>query len=306
VVARRSFTATLRALDDLAATGARVSVRAEDLDRREPVLAGDDFVTLPIGGLGVVPLLVETAAAFESGRLDPLRLVARPPRDDGAAVGLWQHLSASVLPIADLAALAAVTGDTAATNALIDVVGLPAVRARIEELGFEQLALLDRCRHHRGPDDAPQLALGTARELAALFASLALGDAVSAGVSARVSEWLAISQDVSLTASATGLTPFAGPRPTSGAPTAARASRGAGRRRSTTPREDRLLFFNKTGRDVSSPNGAIWAEAGVIAGPRAGSAYAMVVCFDDLSIMHRLRVQQAFRALGTDLMEYVF
>lgn len=48
------------------------------------------------------------------------------------------------------------------------------------------------------------------------------------------------------------------------------------------------------------------AEAGVLAGPRAGIAYAMTVCFDDLSIMHRLRVHDAFRVLGVDLMEYVY
>ena len=48
------------------------------------------------------------------------------------------------------------------------------------------------------------------------------------------------------------------------------------------------------------------AEAGVLAGPRAGVAYALIVCFDDLSISHRLRAHEAFRTLGLDLMEYVF
>ena len=62
-----------------------------------------------------------------------------------------------------------------------------------------------------------------------------------------------------------------------------------------------LLFINKTGRGRG-----VRAEAGVLAGPRAGIAYAMTVCFDDLSIMHRLRVHDAFRVLGVDLMEYVY
>ncbi|MGB4777539.1 MAG: serine hydrolase, partial [Microbacterium sp.] len=47
-------------------------------------------------------------------------------------------------------------------------------------------------------------------------------------------------------------------------------------------------------------------EAGVLAGPRAGAAYALIVCFDDLSIAHRVRAHEAFRALGADLMEYVY
>ena len=53
---RRSFTSTLKALDDLAASGAKISVRITDLDRGTSVLSGDDFVTLPVAGLGVVPL----------------------------------------------------------------------------------------------------------------------------------------------------------------------------------------------------------------------------------------------------------
>ena len=65
---RRSFTATLRSLDELAASGAKVSVRIDDLDGGSTeVLAGDDFVTLPVGGLGVVPLLIEAAAANLQG-----------------------------------------------------------------------------------------------------------------------------------------------------------------------------------------------------------------------------------------------
>ena len=61
--ARRSFPETWRALDELAASGARVSLRVADLDTGEAVLAGDDHRTLPIAGLGVVPLLVETGQA---------------------------------------------------------------------------------------------------------------------------------------------------------------------------------------------------------------------------------------------------
>jgi beta-lactamase class A len=44
----------------------------------------------------------------------------------------------------------------------------------------------------------------------------------------------------------------------------------------------------------------------VLAGPRAGVSYALTVCFDDLSIAHRLRAHDAFRVLGLELMEYVF
>jgi beta-lactamase class A len=276
--AARSFTSTLRALDAVAASGARVSVRVDDLDRGTPVLAGDDFDTHPVGGLGVVPLLIEVAAAFEEGRLDPLEIVDRAGLEQVGVAGIWQHLKIPTLPLVDAAVLAAAAGDALATNALLERVGLPAVRARIESLGLDRSALLDRFRDERGPDDAPQVALASARELAQLFSALVNSKAVSPGVSAQVSEWLSLNHDLSLVASATGLDPFAHEHD-----------------------EHELLFVNKTGRDAG-----VRAEAGVLAGPRAGVAYALIVCFDDLSITHRLRAHDAFRTLGVELMEYVY
>lgn len=275
---RRSFTATLRSLDELAASGAKVSVRIDDLDGGTAVLAGDDFLTLPVGGLGVVPLLVETAASFESGRLDALEIVDRAAVAGAAHGGTWQHLKAPALPLTDLALLAASTGDALAANALLHRVGLQSVRARIEQLGLRRTALLDRFRDDRGPDDAPHVALSTAREMAQVFAGLVNSTIVSPGVSAQVAEWLSLNHDLSLVASATGLDPFAHENDQHG-----------------------LLFVNKTGR---APG--VRAEAGVLGGPRAGVSYALIVNFDDLSIAHRLRAHDAFRVLGVELMEYVY
>lgn len=277
-VGRRSFTSTLKSLDELAGHGARISVRVNDLDRGTTVLSGDDFVTLPVAGLGVVPLLIEVAAGFEDGTLDPFEIIERTSVEPVAVGGVWQHLKAPALPLCDLAVLTAATGDAIAANTLIARVGLEAVRTRIEQLGMSRAALLDTFRDQRGPDDAPHFALGSARELAEVFAALVNAQAVSPSVSAQVAEWLSLNHDLSLVAAATGLDPFAHENDEHG-----------------------LLFINKTGRDAG-----IRVEAGVIAGPRAGVAYALIVCFDDLSIMHRLRVHDAFRTLGVDLMEYVF
>ncbi len=277
-VPRRGFASTEKALDTLAASGARVSVRVSDLDRGTPVLAGDDFVTLPVAGMGIVPLLIEVATRFDAGTLDPLEIVDRSTVGDVAVAGLWRHLVAPALPLGDLAVLAASTGDALAANALLERVGLDAVRARIGSLGMPRTALLDRFRDTRGPDDAPHYALGTARELAAMFAALVNTDVVSPGVSAQVSEWLSLNHDLSLVGSVTGLDPFA-----------------------HDDDKHELLFVNKTGRADG-----IRAEAGVLAGPRAGVSYALLVGFDDLSMSDRLRAHDAFRAFGLDLMEYVF
>jgi len=275
---RRTFTATLRCLDELAVEGARVSVHVSDLDRGTIVLSGDDFVTQPIAGLGVVPLLIEVAAGFDAGTIDPLEIVERESVEPIAVQGVWQRLKAPALPLTDLAVLTATGGDELAANALLERVGLDAVRARLEKLGLRSSALLDRLRDHRGPDDAPRFALGSARELAAVFGALVNSEIVNAAVSAQVAEWLSFNHDLSLVASATGLDPFA-----------------------HEDDEHGLLFINKTGRDDG-----VRVEAGVLAGPRAGLAYALIVCFDDLSVMHRLRAHEAFRTLGVELMEYVF
>ena len=275
-VGRRSFDVTLKALEELADAGAQVSVHVVDLDTHKHVLAGDDHVTMPIAGLGVVPLLIEVAAAFEDGSLDPLEIVDRSSIESVTTSGVWRHLRAPALPLTDLAVLAATAGDPIAVNALLQRVGHERVSARIEGLGLTRTAILDRFRDDRGPDDAPHVAVGSSRELAGLFSALVNSEVVDAAVSAQVSEWLSLNQDLSLVAASTGLDPFAHDHDQHG-----------------------LLFINKTGRDRG-----VRAEAGVLAGPRSGVAYALFVCFDDLSIGHRLRAHDAFRVLGVELMEY--
>lgn len=274
---QRSFASTLRALETLSDAGAAISLKAVDLDSGDVVVTGDEHVVLPVAGLGIVPLLIDVAAQIDDGGLDPLEIVDRDGIDAVSVAGVWRHLKAPALPIADLAALTAATGDAVAANALLRRVGLDAVRARLEALGLRQTALLDRFRDERGPDDAPHVALSSARELAGLFARIVNTDVVSPAVSAQVAEWLTWHHDLSLVGAATGLDPFAHD-------------------------EDRhgMLFVNATGRGPG-----VRAEAGVLAGPRAGVAYALLVGFDDLSIAHRLRAHEAFRTFGVDLMEYV-
>lgn len=274
----RSFIGTLKALDVLSAAGAQVSVRVADLDTGEDVLTGDDHLTVPVAGLGVVPLLIEVAAQIEFGQLDPLEILDRGSIRPVGVAGVWQHLKAPALPVADLAVLAAAASDAAAANVLLGRVGLGAVRARMDGIGLSKTALIDGFRDERGPDDAPQVALSSAREMSELFTAIVNAQIVSPAVSAQVGEWLNLNQDLALVGAATALDPFA--------------------------HEDdryRMLFVNKTGR-----GDGIRADAGILAGPGGGVAYALLIGFDDLSIAHRLRAHDAFRALGADLMEYVF
>lgn len=268
----------MRALEGLAEAGARVSVHIADLDRGATALTGDDFVTLPVSGLGVVPLLIEVAARFDDGSLDPGAKVRRADIGPVSGAGIWRHLSVPKLSLGDLAVLAAAQGDAFATTALLDQTSAEAVARRMVELGMRRSGVLDRAPSPRHPDADRHVSRGTTREYATLMSDIVNGRAVRPAVSAQVAEWLTIGQDLSLVGSATNLRSFGHEDDTHG-----------------------LLFLNRTAYD----DAGVRAEAGVIAGPHAGLAFALTVCFSDDSPVHRDRAHSAFRSLGTELMENV-
>lgn len=273
----RGFPQTMKALDGLVAAGAQVSVHVRDLDSGAVVLAGDDHVVHPVAGVGAVPVLLEVASAFLDGRLDARAMSRRVDAHPAVTGGLWQRLGDVPLSLGDLAVLGAAVCDPAATNILLGKVGLGAVDSLLASLGLREVAVLDAHRDVRGPDDAPYTAVGSTRELARLMALIANGRAVTAAASAQTGEWLTLNADLTLVGAGTGLDPFDHDNDRHG-----------------------LLFFNKTGRADG-----VRADAGVLAGPRAGIAYALTVCFDDLTVTHRLRVVEAMRQFGIELMEYV-
>ncbi|MGJ4845697.1 serine hydrolase [Leifsonia sp. Le1] len=277
-VAPEDFSRGFSSLGQLALSGVQVSARATDLTTGAVLFSVDDHVVMPTASIGKVLLLVEVAARLQSGELSPLALLDRSPQDAVGNSGIWQHLAAPALPVADLAALVGATSDNLATNVLLRRVGLEAVSARTEALGLTRTALLDLVRDHRGPDDAPQLSVGSANELTWLFSSLARGEIVDAPTSQRVISWLSLNSDFSLVSSAFGLDPHAH-----------RTS------------EHGILLVNKTGVDHG-----VRSEVGVLRGPRAGVTYAVSMYFDDASLASRLSVIDGMRTVGADLLEYVF
>jgi beta-lactamase class A len=103
-----------------------------------------------------------------------------------------------------------------------------------------------------------------------VFAALVNSQAVSAGVSAQVAEWLSLNHDLSLVASATGLDPF-----------------------DHENDEHGLLFINKTGQDAGIPRRG---------GRSRGSARGGVLRAHRVlrrPVDHApLRAHEAFRTLG--------
>ncbi|MET1020015.1 MAG: serine hydrolase [Microterricola sp.] len=261
----------------MAYAGAQVSATVIDLDTSRTLIAIDDRVALPTASVGKVLLLIEVSVRLTEGDLQPLTPLDKASVGRVGDSGLWQHLQAQTLPLHDVASLVGATSDNLATNVLLTHVGLDAVRRRAESLGLSRTVLLDLVRDDRGPDDAPQLSVGSTSELAWLFAALTRGQVVDSITSNRVLGWLSLNTDLSLVAGAFGLDPLA------------HRQGGHG-----------LVLVNKTGTDTG-----VRAEAGVLRGPHAGVSYAVTLQFEDIDLAARLRVIDAMRALGDDLLEYV-
>ncbi|WP_066517260.1 serine hydrolase [Curtobacterium ammoniigenes] len=270
------FPATIAALGALARDDARVSASVIDTASGRALLAVDERVALPIATLGRLLLLVEVAARLEDGGFHGERL-QRMARDAAAGPGLWQFMQEPTMQVADLATLVGATADAWASNALLAMVGLDAVRTRAEALGMDRTAVLDRNRDRRGPDDAPDTAVGSTAELSWLMRGLALGEVVDESTSNRVLGWLSLASDFAGVAGSFGLDPFAHRDMAHGLQAVAATGSAAGVR----------------------------AEAGVLRGPSRSVSYSVTVAYDDDGLQRRLAVGEALRALGAELLDAV-
>ncbi|MCU1419251.1 serine hydrolase [Mycetocola sp.] len=272
-----TFARSLKALGFLARNGVLVSARVTDLSTGAELLSVDDYVVMPTASIGKVLLLIDVAARLSDTEFAALTILDRESNDSVGNSGIWQHLQAPSLPVADLAALIGATSDNLATNVLLRLIGLDSVSRRAESIGLKRTALLDRARDKRGPDDAPHLSVGSMKEIAWLFSALARGEIVDQATSQRVAGWLSLNTDLSMVASAFGMDPL---------------SHRSG--------DHGMQMFNKTGVDPG-----VRADAGVVRGPRAGVAYAVAVSFADTDLSTRLAVYDALHTLGLDLVEYI-
>ena len=275
--ASEDFSGSFTALGALAYSGARVSANVIDLGTGTTLFSADDRVVLPTAGIGRILLLIEVSARLSGGDYSGLGILDKTTTDAAAGAGLWRHLQAPALPAVDLAALIGSTSDNLATNTLLQQIGLDAVHARAESLDLSHIALLDRVRERRGPDDAPDVSVGSTAELSGLFAALARDQVVDAPTSRRVLGWLSLGYDLSGVASAFGLDPLS------------HRSVDAG-----------FQVINTTG---TAPG--VRSEAGLLYGPKAAAADAVTVTFEDTGLPVRLRVIDALRRIGYDLLEHV-
>ncbi len=234
-------------------TTVRLSACLVDAESGEELATLDARTVRPTASVGKILLLIEVARRLVHRELDPATLFTRSSQDAVTDSGLWQHLHARSLAVADLAVLVGAVSDNLATNVLLREVGPPAVDELTGSLGLQDTALLDRVRDVRSPQDPPTLSTGSAGELADLLARLHRGEVIDPTVSAMVLGWLNLDTDMSMVAGSFGLDPLAHAAP------------------------DRDWWIaHKTGCDSG-----VRADVGLVRGPLRAVSYAVLAEFDD-------------------------
>ncbi len=193
--------------DDLA--GVRWSVHVSDVDSGEVLLADGADLVLDTASVGKLFLLHTLLSEVDAGVRCLSDTATRLPSEWMDNSGLWYRLQVDTLSLYDLATLVAAVSDNAATNTLLRVVGLDAVRHHTRALGYTASGLDDRVRWPLAPGDPRTLSHGSARELASFCAALSLGEGLSQASADTFRYWLGASCDLSMVASAFGLDPLA-------------------------------------------------------------------------------------------------
>ncbi|RNI21647.1 serine hydrolase [Flexivirga caeni] len=158
--------------------------------------------------VGKLLLLAEVARRIDTGELTADHRVTK----DGARFvrdsGLWRVLDQADLTVVDACRLVGAVSDNLATNVLLDLVGLDAVAAYGDSTGAGAMELLDYVRGEARdlsiPGTPPTLSRASAASLVAYVRRLYDG-----AVSPRVEEWMSLSTDLSMVASAFAEDPLA-------------------------------------------------------------------------------------------------
>lgn len=223
------------------------SIDVTDLRTGNPLLRHEPDRVLATASVGKVFLLLEVAARIADGRIDPAARLSISPEHEVADSGLLHLFRDRTITVADACLLVGAVSDNLTTNALTDLCGLDAVRARSGRLGLVDTSFLDVIRDERTDAHPWAPSCGTARELSRLFAMLHAGEAVSGEASAQVLAHLAAGVDTSMVSGGLHLDPLA-----------------------HTDADGGVLLRHKTGHDSG-----VRVDAGIVTGPGGGVAYAV-------------------------------
>jgi beta-lactamase class A len=265
---------TLPALDPRVRWSIRIvdAVGAGILAEHEP------YQQCETASVGKVFLLIEVARRLESGELDPDQRIAIPEEHRVADSGLLYRMRDQRVTVDDAALLVGAVSDNLATNALLALCGLDAVRAVAPGLGFADTSLHDFIRNERTPDLPWTPSYGTAAELAELMRRLGAGEVDSPAVSGRVLDWLAADTDTSMVADALLLDPLA----------------------HVEAEYQGMVLRHKTGSTSFAR-----IDIGHLAGPSASVAYAVAANWKHSDDDLRAPVLDAMHAIGEELRAHV-
>lgn len=232
--------------------GARWSVAIEDVTTGATILSHQPDLLLRTASVGKVFLMIELAARVVAGDLTLEQSVSRSGSDPIADSGLWHTMLSEELPVGDAIRLVGAVSDNLATNVLLDLVGLDAVRARAAQVAPGGSALHDYVRTERLPGMPHTLSEGCAGDWVSICARLERSELVGPDQDALVRDWLGSGVDYSMVISALDLDPLV-----------------------HTDATDEIPVWNKTGTV-----GGVRADIGVVRGPARTIAYAALCNWD--------------------------
>jgi beta-lactamase class A len=184
------------------------SIAAVDVTSGTPLFGHEDALLLRTASVGKVFVLIELAASVVGGHVSLMQPVARDSTDPVLDSGIWHTMLADVLPAGDVARLVGAVSDNWATNALISLVGLDAVRERARQLAPGGSALHDYVRDERLPGLPHTLSEGCAADWVSICARLERSELVGPEEDALVRDWLGSGVDHSMVLSALSLDPL--------------------------------------------------------------------------------------------------
>ncbi|WP_408897778.1 serine hydrolase [Nocardioides sp. R1-1] len=234
-------------------------------DEQVPTVSGPDRVG-PIASTAKVAVLATLAMALDRGDVDPTEPLSLPATGRVGGTGLLQAMTVSSAALHDLAVLTAGVSDNVATNVIIRRLGLAAVGEQLARSGVPDVVVLDVVRDDRDATVPPAFAVGTARGLCRMMASVGAGAGITSPARSLLLGWMRHNQDRAYVPDA-----FVSAHPA-------------------------VEVVNKTGTDAG-----VLADTGLVLGGDVDLAYAVVARWSGDDAANRSRAASAFRAFGADL-----
>lgn len=262
-------------------SGARWSVLVVPVDESaaEPWVLQDPEQVLKTASVGKLLLLGEVARRLDAGELEADRRLTRAGARFVRDSGLWHTLDQPDLSVTDVCRLVGAVSDNLATNVLLDLVGLDSVAAYGDSIDAVPMELLDyvgdQPRDRSVPGTPETLSRASAASLVRYVRRLYDGT-----VSPRVEQWMSLSTDLSMVASAILQDPLA---------------------HNTIGEDSHPTLINKTGTDDG-----IRADVGLVRRGGRAVAYAAIANWPtDESAPGLQSVMERMRRIGAEIRDRI-